>query len=186
MSKKIILSVLLVASVCIADAQFLKSILPSPEFANALEKIVLDFRLDYKNIQGDLLDKQGEVDVFESSVKLPGTTDCRILRFHSAKDTTAGWQAVMYSGEDYKEALSSYNNTCRLLKKSKMKWIDLSAVSFQGDIQAPKESVRFATTNLYLELIDDRYKDFEAQVDLLPTYAGFEVQLSLHKRVKDH
>ncbi len=184
--RQLLVSFCLLLFVQQGQSQFYKSILPSPEFNNALEKIVLDFRLDYKNIQGELVDKRGEVDVYASSITIPGAQDCKILRFHSAKDTTASWQAIVYNGEEYKDAVRAYENTCRLIKKSRIKWIDRSIVTFTGSIQAPREEIRFTSTTLQIDLEDDRYRGFEAQVDLISTYTGFEVQLNLHKKVKEY
>jgi hypothetical protein len=87
--KKVIIfaSLLFVASS--SSAQFYTSFLPSPEFNNALEKIVSDFRYDFKNITADTLNNPGEVESYLSKVMLPGTTECVINKYHSAKDTTA-------------------------------------------------------------------------------------------------
>lgn len=166
-------------------AQFYKSLLPSPEFSKAMEEIILDFREDYKNIQGEALEKQGEVETYESLVTLPGSTDGRILRFHSLKDTTATWQCTIYSGEEYDEAVRAYQNTFRLVKKSKIKWIDRSLVGFIGQLEQPKEELRFTTSTLQLQLADPRYDMFEAQVELTSTYTGFDVKLSFYKKVKE-
>jgi hypothetical protein len=184
MYKKISFILLLVFATSLSYGQFYKSFLPSPEFSSALEKIVLDFRDDYKTIQGNLLDKQGEMETYESSVKLPGVDDCKILRFHSAEDTTASWQGIVYSGDDYKEAVKAYQNTFRLVKKSSIHWIDRSSVSFAGELQNPREDVRFTTSTLTLKLSDNRYDKFQAEVELLSTYSGWEVQLNLSKKTK--
>jgi hypothetical protein len=168
---------------CNSFAQFYKSIIPSPEFTNALEKIVLDFRVDYKNIQGEQIEKIGDVEIYESSVKLPGTTECKIMRFHSVQDTTASWQAIAYKGDDYKDAVKAYLNIFRLVKKSHFKWIDHSSVGFTGELQMPREDIRFTTSTLTLELADNRYNNFVGEVELLTTYDGWEVQFNLSKKI---
>lgn len=89
MFKKVILTLCFVVHLCNSDAQFYKAVLPSPEFNSALEKIVLDFRYNFKNIKVGAAVSQGEVDTYESAVTLPGATNCVIYQFHSAKDTTA-------------------------------------------------------------------------------------------------
>lgn len=168
-----------------SHSQFYKSVLPSPDFSQALEDVILDFRTDYRNIQGDRLEGGAEIDVFESLAKLPGSIHCTILRFRSAKDTTAGWQAIMYDGDDFKEAARIYENTFRLVKKSRIKWIDRSLVNFAGDLQKPNTDLRFTSSTLSLQLEDERYKDFEALVELQSTYIGYTVALSLHKKTNE-
>jgi hypothetical protein len=182
MTKRLTTFILLIFTTTISFGQFFKAVLPSPEFTGALEKIVLDFRDDYKSIQGQIIDVEGEMETYQSTVSLPGTEACKILRFHSAQDTTATWQAVVYSGDDYKAAMKAYENTFRLVKKSNLRWIDKSAVNFTGEYIAPRENLRFTTSTLSLNLADPRYEKFEAEIEIQTTYDGWQVLLNLSKR----
>lgn len=186
MRKKILFPLLLLLTANIANAQFYKSILPSPEFTNALEKIVVDFRLNFRTIQGDSLTKEGDFEVFESTIKLPGAKECIIQKYNSAFDTTASWQAVMYTGDDYKEAVRAYENTFRLVKKSKIRWIDRSLVGFAGEMDSPKEDLRFTMSTLTFELEDRRYNNFYAEVELTGSYDEWQVHLYLHTKKPDY
>lgn len=185
MTKKILLLLLLSIVCVICKSQFYKSVLPSPAFTSALEKIVIDFRFNFKTIRGESLARQEEMETYESVVKLPGASECVIYQSHSVEDTTAGWQGVMYRGEDYGEAERTYQNTFRLVKKSHIKWIDKSLVGFAGELELPKEEVRFAQSTLEFELNDTRYKNFKAEVEIISTYAGWEVHLNLHTKKPD-
>lgn len=185
MKKHLLTLVLLCAASSAAFGQIYKSILPSREFTKALESIVLDFRLDYKTIQGGIIDSLGEMETYESAIRLPGAEDCRILRFHSADDTTACFQAIIYSGEDYREAVRAYENTVRLVKKSNMRWIDRSEIKFTGELVNARDNLRFTTSTLFLTLDDPRYRDFRAEIELISTHLDrWEVQLNLSKKTE--
>ena len=185
MAKKFLLILLITFTVNFCNAQFYKSFLPSPEFTSALEKIVVDFRLNYETIKGDSLSKQGDVETYASTVKLPGAEDCIIYYFNSKVDTTASWQAVMYRGDNYKEASRTYQNVFRLIKKSNIRWIDRSSVGFTGELEEPREDLRFAASTLHFELEDHRYDKFIAEVELVSSYNGWEVHLNLHTKKPD-
>lgn len=167
-------------------SQIYKSVLPSPEFSSALEKIVLDFRLNFSSIIGNEIGSGGDTETFESTVKLPGATDCIIYKYHSKADTTASWQATMYKGEDYKEASKAYENLFRLVKKTKIRWIDKTFVGFNGEMEKPQETLRFAASTLNFELEDKRYKNFQADVELVSNYSGWEVHLNLQTKRPDN
>lgn len=168
-----------------SDAQFYKSFLPSPGFTSALQKIVLDFRLDYKTIQGDMKLSQGEYESYESAILLPGAVSCTIFRFHSRRDTTSSWQGIMYQGDSYENAVKAYKNLYRMVHKSQLRWIDRSAVGFKGELQDPKEGVSFAQTTLTLDVTDRRYTTFVADIELTGGIAEWTVKLSLHSRQDD-
>ena len=166
-------------------AQFYKPVVPTPAFNTALETIVRDFRHNFNNISGEKLYSQGEVDSYESKVKLPGASSCFINRYHSLADTTASWQAELYNGEDYKEAIKVYRNTFRLLNKSRMQQVDRSVMTFTGNLEEPVETIRFASSTLTLDVSDRHYKNFVAEVELITSYNGFQVNLSMHAKTND-
>src|SRR5512141_152428 len=117
--RKFILTSMCVGLLCsICNAQFYKAILPSQAFTDSLGKIVSSFRNNYYSIQGDIMSAQPDVDTYESKAAVPGTERSMLLRFHSVEDTTASWQAIMYAGDDYKEAAKIYKNTFRLVNKA--------------------------------------------------------------------
>lgn len=184
MKNQLLLALLLGACLS-AQAQFYKSFVPSPGFTNALQKIVLDFRLDYKNIQGELMYQQGESENYASMIQLPGSKDCQIYRFHSPQDTTSGWQAVMYQGDEFNDAVKAYKNLFRLVRKSQISWIDRSAVHFVGDMDEPTEDRRFAVSTLALDVNDKRYKRFVAEIELSGSMGDWEVKLNLHNKRRD-
>jgi len=185
MIKKTALLLFLILSATLGRSQFYKSLLPSTEFTSALEKIVLDFRLNYKTIQGDPVNKEGNVETFESIIKIPGAKECIITKFNSVIDTSASWQALMYSGDDYNKAVKTYENVFRLVKKSQVKWIDRSSVGFAGEMEKPKEEIRFTVSTLHFEIDDPRYENFLAEVEIVPSLEGWEVRLNLHSKGSD-
>jgi hypothetical protein len=53
--------------------------------------------------------------------------------------------------DSYDEAVKIYKKTYSQLKKSKMKWVDKSIISFMGEIEEPDENLRFTVTQLRLK-----------------------------------
>ena len=185
MKKTSALLLLLVCSALFGQAQFYKPVLPSEAFSDSLAVIVQDFKTNFATIEGRQLPSQGEMDVFSSRVGVPGALHCSILRFHSLQDTTASWQAILYEGDNYEHAVKIYKNTYRQLKKSKMKWVDKSIITFMGELEMPEENVRFTVTPLRLNIIDMPYRRFYGEIEMTNTYDGWEVHLNLHNKKRD-
>lgn len=185
MRKFFFLFLLILISANFCKAQFYKSALPSSEFSNALEKIVLDFRVNFSSILGNSLTEQTDADTYESIAKLPGARECVIYKYHSKADTTASWQGIMYKGDNYKEAARIYENVFRLVKKTHVKWIDKSILNFNGEMEKPAEELRFTVSTLRFSLEDKRYRNFEADVEMISTYDGWEVHLNLQTKHPD-
>ena len=167
------------------QAQFFKPGKPSEAFSDSLSIIVLDFKKNFSTIEGKQLASQGEMDVYRSKVSIPGAIHCAVYRFHSLEDTTASWQAIMYEGESYEEAVKIYKATFNNLVKSKMKWVDKSTISFMGELEVPDENIRFTVTPLRLSIIDLPYRRFWGEIELTSTYDGWEVHLNLHNKKSD-
>ena len=182
MKKKFLTATLILAFLASSKAQFYKSLLPKSDFSDSLTKIVVDFKTNFNLIQGKEMTPQLEMNVFQSKTTLPTALHCSIIRSHSRLDTSASWQAILYDGEDYKEAFKIYKDIFNELKKSKIITADKKPAKFVGDLQKPKESVRFASTELILETTDLIYRNFFAQIQLNSTIDGWEVQLNFINR----
>jgi hypothetical protein len=185
MKKTIAVILLILSSPLFTKAQFYKSLQSSDTFSDSLAIVVQDFKRNFSSIEGRQLPSQGDMDVFRSKVTIPGSLHCAIYRFHSQEDTTASWQAIMYEGDSYEEALKVYKNTFKQLKKTKMKWVDKSIISFIGEMEVPDENIRFTVTAMRLNIIDRPYRSFFAELELTNTYDGWEVHFNLHNRKND-
>jgi hypothetical protein len=188
MMKKItLLTIAFMLCIGLCQAQFLKSLTPSNPFADSLTKAVTDFKYDYKHIQGPNLPAQSQPDlrVYRSKVTLPGSTHCVIYRFNSRVDTSSSFQAIMYEGDDYQEAVKQYKSLFKLVKRSSIKWIDKSYLNFVGDLEMPKDNVNFATSTLRLEAMDEQYAKFVAEVELTNAGGAYEVHLNLQNKGSD-
>lgn len=157
---------------------------PPNQFSATVARVVENYQTNYGNIQGAALPSDDGRDVFQSTISLPGATQCVIYRFHSVEDTTASWQAILYSGEDFKEASRVYKNSFRQLKQAKFKE-GLTQNSLQGEMVAPTESLRFTTSILRPTVESPIYKNFIAEVEMINTLDGWTVQLNLHSRKDD-
>ncbi|MEO5892840.1 MAG: hypothetical protein ABIQ31_21500 [Ferruginibacter sp.] len=185
MKKTITLIMLFSCSIHIASAQFYKKLQAPDTFSDSISIIVQDFKKNFSTIEGDQLQSRGETDVYRSKVTIPGSLHCAIYRFHSVEDTTASWQAIMYEGESYEEAIKIYKTTFRQLKNSKIKWVEKNNISFEGDLEMPGENIRFAVTPLRLNITDRPYLDFFGEIELISSYDGWEVHLNLHNKKSD-
>ena len=185
MKKTIAVTLLFLSSIYFTQGQFYKSLQASDAFSDSLAIIVQDFKKNFSNIEGRQLPSQGDMDVFRSKATIPGSVHCAVYRFHSQEDTTASWQAIMYEGDNYETALKVYKSTFKQLKKTKMKWVDKSVISFVGEMEEPDENIRFTTTQLRLNIIDKPYRSFFGELELTNTYEGWEVHFSMHNRKND-
>jgi hypothetical protein len=181
--QKILLTFSLFFICAFGHAQFYKSVVAPPAaFTDALQKVVLDFRHDFHGIEDSLISGGGDYETYGSKVTIPGFTDCQILRFHSVSDTSAAFEAVYYQGENYDEAAKNYKNLIRMLKRSRMKWVDNSLISFIGPEKEPNPSLSFSITDLTLDTQDIRYKDFDAQVELQSDMLNWKVDVSFSNK----
>ena len=183
MLKKSII-IIFVLNCGVAHAQFYKALMPSANFSDSLARIVTDFRSNFRHIQGQRLQSGNDADIFQSTATVPGSFECTIYRYHSVKDSSASWQGVMYRGDNYKEAVRAYKTTYRFLKRAKLLPTDQIGMEFHGDMDEPKEDVRFAQTVLQAHSSDPFYKEFVAETELVNFYDKWEVHLSLHNKTK--
>jgi hypothetical protein len=161
-------------------AQVSKPATPENAFGDALSKVVIDFAANFNTVQGNKMPADVEADCFKSKVCLPGALGCKIMRYRSVEDKSASWQAFMYAGESYEEALKMYKKLYGLVKKTVIKGID--GGSFDGKMETVDESVGFAVTPLRLKTKGKRYKNLIADIEITSNYSGWQVQLNIYTK----
>jgi hypothetical protein len=154
-------------------------------FHKAVQVIISDFPYNYKHITGELVDKQGDFEQYASTVRLPGAQSCVIGYYHSSLDTTASWQALMLSTEEFKEAAQEYKRLYHELKSCKMKTADGSAYYMAGTYEAPAEETDFVTSTLVIETGDERFLEFKIEVELLYQLDKWIVNVNMVSKKKD-
>ncbi len=181
--KKIIFFSLLSCSTQFSQAQFLKkTATPGSSFSDSLSKIVLDFKNNFSRIQAAALPEQPEVETYLSKICLPLSAHCVIYRYHSVQDKTGSWQAVMYAGESFEEAMKVYKNTFNQIKKTTVNGIANKPAPFEGEMENPDENVSFAVSSLRLKTEDKIYKNLVAEIELSNSYEGWEVHLNIYSK----
>lgn len=186
MPKPFLIFILLFGFKFHTQAQIYKSLLVSSDFTEALQKIVTDYQNNYQGITGELLQDQGDMAVYQSTVQLPGAADCHIYKFKSVEDTSASWQATMYNGKDYNAALRTYLKVARQIKNSQFMWLDGTNAGFVGEVNKPAANVRFALSRLKFDVDSVAYQLFTTEVELAPSYDNWQVHLNLHAKTPDN
>ena len=184
MRKLLTLSMALLLLSMISKAQLLNKLHPNNGFTESIAKVVENYQNNYLAIQGDSLPPDEDRDIFQSTIKVPGATECVIYRFHSEEDKTASWQALLYEGEDFKEASKVYKTAFKNLKQTKFK-VGVSSYSFEGSMEDPTEALRFTSSILRPTNDSDLYKNFMAEIEIINTIVGWKVRLNLHSRKAD-
>lgn len=186
MRKTIFLQVSLLLIFLSANAQLGKLVSPPTAFSENLAKVAQAFQNNYYQIQAEQLPSQEDMDVYKSAVSLPGSQHCVIYRFHSKTDTAASWQALMYDGESYKEALKAYKNSCKMIDRCRVSISNGNSATFKGKMEEPDPNLRFASSVYKLNTSEAVYEKFYAEVELLNTgIEQWEVHVSLQSKKDD-
>jgi hypothetical protein len=184
MQKLLTLSTALLLMLNVSYAQLHNRLLSPNPFAESLSKVIENYQNNYLHIQGQPLTPDEDRDIYQSTIALPGASQCLIYRFHSTEDTTASWQAILYSGEDFKEASKVYRNSYKHLKQTKFK-VGITNNGFEGQMENPSEDLRFTSSILRPATYTETYKNFMAEIEMINSIDGWVVQLNLHSRKED-
>lgn len=184
MRKLLTLTIPMLFAIFCSHAQLLNKIFTGSAFSTSLARVIENYETNYLYIQGEALPTDDVRDIFLSSLSITGASRCVIYRFHSTEDTTASWQALLYTGEDFKEASKVYTNSFKQMKQTKFFAAGISN-GLDGELVAPTDALRFTSSVLRPVVPTDLYKNFIAEIEMINTIEGWTVQLNLHSRKDD-
>jgi hypothetical protein len=154
-------------------------------FIKAIDSVLLDFPNNLRNISGEAILSQGEVDHFASRVFLPGAETCIITRYHSTEDTTASWQARMYHHEDFDKAASQYHELFHLLKSCYARLEDGSILRLQGEWEPAREENAFTSSSFHLPTVLWKYRKVQVDIELLYQLSDWVVNINIISKERD-
>jgi len=102
-----------------------------------------------------------------------------VTRYHSVEDTTASWQAKMYSGGDYDAAARKYAQLYQQLKTCYVRLPDGSIYYLEGTWAPAKEKITFTTSTLKVRTSDQRFRDVVVQLELVYQLADWAVNINI-------
>lgn len=179
------LMVAIMAMLCSYSQFHLLSNKTDPGFSKAIETVLGDFPYNYKHITGDTAAAEADLTQFHSTVQLPGAYTCLVAHYHSALDTSASWQAFMFRDEGFEKAATSYKRLYQQLKHCKLRMVDGSVYSLEGDYETPDESLDFVTTVFHIQTADERFREFKVELELLYKLDEWVVNINMVSKKRD-
>lgn len=183
--KKIMFALVALTAATGAFSQTSYASFKDESFSKVMEAVVHDYPNNYRNISGDLVLEQAEIDNYVSLVQLPGASECVVTRYHSLEDTTASWQAKMFRSEDFKEASQRYKELYRQLKGCYLRLVDGSILYMNAEWESPTEEKPFVMSTLRLATGDDRYKEMKIDLEMVYQFPEWTININVSGKKKD-
>jgi hypothetical protein len=155
------------------------------DFPTVIDAVLQDFPNNLRHISGELVMAQGEFENYASVLTPPDAQECIVTRWHSKKDTTASWQAKMFTSDDYSAAERRYHRLYQQLKTCHMTLGDSSMILLEGNWEPAKEGAAFTTSTLRLKTDDWRYQDVKIDLELVYQLADWAVQINIVSKKPD-
>ena len=155
------------------------------ELPAVIDAVLQDFPNNLRHISGDLVMAQGEFENYNSLLTLASAEGCIVTRWHSRRDTTASWQAKMFTSDDYATAEKHYHRLYTQLKTCHMTLPDSSLILLDGNWEPAREEVAFTSSTLRLKTNDWRYSDVRIEVELVYQLADWAVQINIVNKKPD-
>jgi hypothetical protein len=154
-------------------------------FVDAIDAVLGDLPNNLRYVTGELLMADAQTDCYASLVALPDAEKCVVTRYHSVEDTTASWQAKMFSGGDFGVAAMKYRQFYQLLTTCYLKLPDGSIYFLVGVWEPAREGITFTTSKLKLRTGDYRFRDVEVELELVYQLADWAVNINIVTKKPD-
>lgn len=154
-------------------------------FPQVIDLVLRDFPNNLRNITGDLVLAQGEMENYASTLALPESQNCTITHYHSTQDTSVSWQARMLVTDDFGKADHTYRALYQKLQQCYIQLTDGTIIYLKGTWSPAKEEAPFTASTLRLTIDDLRYKKVTVELELVYELAQWGVSINIFSRDTD-
>ena len=182
--KKLLTAPLIVCSICVFAQR--QSILPvnaksvKPEIAT----VMADYYDQFLNIKGDTISETKSAVEFQSKVIPEGALRCSITEIKSLYKVCS-WQAVMYSSEDFQNAVEKYRRYFIQLNGASFMMEDHHPYRFKGVYDIPAETRAFASSILEPEVQQAALQKVKIEVALNYGMPDWTVSIYIYSKEND-
>jgi len=151
-------------------------------FFSVIDAVLRDFPNHLRNITGEMILAEGEIETYASSVALPDAKLCQIAHYHSKVDTTVSWQASMLTADDFADADRAYRELYRKLQQCYIQLQDGTVIYLKGTWEPAKDGAAFTTSTLRLSVDDQRYRELRVSLELVYQLAEWGVNINIFSK----
>jgi hypothetical protein len=164
----------------------LKILNNSPEFRNALDKVMADYGNRFRNIKGGSVIDNPESSEYESTVKLPGAEECTVVQMRNTKHETAAWQALMLSTDDYEAASKKYRQLYNQLQNIPVH-LDDGGRNYivKGELDKPSDEKKIISTIFNLTPETTLSQKLHIELSMAYELMQWKVRITIYDKEED-
>lgn len=158
----------------------------SPEFRQALDKIMADYCNQFRNLKGEAIIDNPESSEFTSTVTLPGSEECTIIQMRNTKHETRAFQALMLSTDDFEAASKKYKQLFNQLHNATVR-LDNGGMRYtiKGEMDKPSDDKKFSSTLFDVSPNNNFSKNVHIELSLAYELMEWKIRVSVYDKVND-
>jgi uncharacterized membrane-anchored protein YhcB (DUF1043 family) len=158
----------------------------SPEFRQALDKILADYCNQFRNLKGEVVVENPESSEFISTVTLPGSEECTIIQMRNTVHETRAFQALMLSTDDYDAASKKYKQLYAHLHNASVRLDNGGGrYTIKGEMEKPSEDKDIISTIFDISPGTNFNKNVHLELSMTYELMEWKVRIAVYDKVDD-
>ena len=146
-----------------------------------MQKVLEDYPNGFKNIAGEVIEKNPQSTEYACLFTPEGSDQCVITEYSSAKRKIASWKASMFSSEDYDEAKKKYKALYSQLNNKNIK-VGTNTYHLKGEYDAPAEGMDFTSSFFTVTPGDHNTESIIVELSLHAELLEWKVSLQVYDK----
>jgi hypothetical protein len=153
-------------------------------FQTDLARVISDYPNRFKNIKGELLVQNPQTTDYQSLVILKDAEECLLTGYGSSGREIYSWHAQILQTEDFAEADKKFRLLYHHLNKLAV-MIHGKRVVFEGDFEAPSESMKFTSIVFSPNESDGEFKKLKVELLLQADMLEWTLKVLVYDRERE-
>ncbi len=146
---------------------------------NDVKNVIEDFPNCFANLRGDIRVQNPQSTEYESSFKIEGSEESRIIIYTSKKKTICSWESLVLTTENFSEAKKKYKALYSQLKNP------TNNLHLKGNYEEPKEEKKFASSVFSVNSQDIAFGNLKIEISLQYELMEWKVKLLVYDKERE-
>ena len=146
----------------------------------ALQEVIRDYPNHFRNIRGELIERDAQAANFHSKIQVPGSLATFITEYYSEPKPVASWTCILFIHEEFAVSRQKFRDLYNQIRNTIVKLEGQKPFIVNGTYEQPVEQKKFTTIEFQLLAAPEEFKKIRVELRMQHEVTEWKISLVIY------